>query len=115
MRGALTFRRLSGSLAILTIAFQLAVSFGHVHTADLAPAAAATHAAGAPGGAPVHDDDRDCAICAVLHLGGTPMLAVAPPLATPATFAVFHHAVAVVRIGPLTDAAGFHARGPPRT
>src|SRR5262245_31415967 len=74
--------RLGSYLALLALAFQLAVSFGHVHLDRIAPAAAgATALAGAPPPsgevkAPRPTGREDfaddfCPICALIHLAGT--------------------------------------------
>jgi hypothetical protein len=72
---------LGSYIALLAVAFQLVVSFGHVHLDGLGANSPATIEASnniAP--APAHHDgpehaDHYCAICALIHLAG----AVAPP------------------------------------
>src|SRR5262245_65436574 len=86
--------RLGSYLALVALAFQLAVSFGHVHLDHVAPAAAgATALAGAP---PPSEEvktprptgrenlaDELCLICTLIHLAGTMMPAGPPSLPLP--------------------------------
>jgi hypothetical protein len=86
-------------LALFALAFQLVVSFGHVHLdrgapvpghASVVPGADASTGAGpaslpANHEAPVHADDY-CAVCALIHLAGTAMAAEPPALPLPAVF-----------------------------
>jgi hypothetical protein len=110
-------RRLTGWLALMTLALQLAVSFGHIHSEDVAaPDAAGITQLSAADGAPDGHRDSDhsnCGICATVHLAGT-LLPPAPP-----TLALFASFVAAAFDAALPDAptaiaaAAFHARGPP--
>src|SRR5262249_62225815 len=92
-------RSRSGSyLALFALAFQLAVSFGHVHLERIAPLAAGASAlAGAP---PSGDDlnapsnpagrehlaDDRCPICTLIHLAGALVPAEMPSLPLPSVF-----------------------------
>ena len=60
-------------LALLALAVQLAVSFGHVHVPDVHAGLTAGIAAGAstPADDPQHPGPDGCAVCAVIHLAGT--------------------------------------------
>jgi hypothetical protein len=112
-------RRLTGWLALVALALQLALAFGHSHAEDLTPAvtaATADQTGGAPAApkAPADSDHADCAICTVLHLAGA-LLAPAPPaLALPATFTLARPHAAGPQAPPATAAASFHARAPPQ-
>jgi hypothetical protein len=84
-------------LALFALAFQLVVSFGHVHLDRAAPgqlsalsgALATTDAITA---SPRHGDrspalaDDYCAICALIHLAGTVVAAAPPDLPAPVLF-----------------------------
>jgi hypothetical protein len=72
-------------VALLALALQLVISFGHVHLNNLALGKITTAAAqtvsesGTPAGT-IPDRDEGCAICAIIGLAGTPLLPDAPPL-----------------------------------
>jgi hypothetical protein len=92
-------------LALFALAFQLAVSFGHMHLEDVhlagahhdsvttAPvlpdvdAAPGAHTASLPAGdeTPALADDC-CPVCALIHLVGTVVAAQAPAVPVPALF-----------------------------
>lgn len=76
----------AGRLALVALALQLVLAFGHHHALPLSPsvAVAAAQAGALPSGTdlPGQPDDQDhCAICAVIHLAGT--LTLPPPVALP--------------------------------
>jgi hypothetical protein len=84
-------------LALFALAFQLAVSFGHVHLdtkgSGLALALAGAQApTGADGASPSGSDetpapaDDYCAVCALIHLASNMVAAQAPALPVPALF-----------------------------
>jgi hypothetical protein len=114
-------RWIGGSLALLALAIQLGVSFGHIHERDLLPGghgnAWASQLAGASRQAPStpsHPSDPDaCAICAVI--------AMAASLAIPAPPAVVHAPVQVAAwlqdramiAAPSNRRPQFQARAPP--
>jgi Protein of unknown function (DUF2946) len=112
-------------LALLALAFQLAVSFGHVHLDHIAPAPVdATAVAGTQGSddsvtAPSKPAGREdvaddlCPICTLIHLAGALVPAETPPLPLPNNFrSVWREAAAAFD---LTAAPGalFRARAPP--
>ena len=89
--------RLGARLALLALAVQIVLSFGHVHfyafglaSANATPVATAQDAGAVPPGkpAPIHKSDRpvgaDCAICALIQLSATSAPATAPTLPQPA-------------------------------
>lgn len=81
-------------LALFALAFQLAVSFAHVHLDHVSPVAAGARAqvaaqqAGAPSSRSDHEDLADdlCPICNLIHLAGTIMPAEMPPVPLPQVF-----------------------------
>jgi hypothetical protein len=81
---------LGSRLALFALAFQLALSFAHVHVADLSRAQAAlATASNAAGGAPPQKPDGPvdpgCAICGLIQLAAaaTPSMAPALPVIAP--------------------------------
>jgi hypothetical protein len=112
-------------LALLALAFQLAVSFGHVHLNHIAPPAVdATAVAGTQGSddgvtAPSRPAGRQnvaddlCLICTLIHLAGALMPAETPPLPLPRVFGVVQRAVAVASDLTAAPGARFRARAPP--
>ncbi len=117
--------RLGSYLALFAIAFQLAVSFAHVHLDHLGPrAAAATALASAPGtseataapAGPAHHEslaDDGCQICALIHLAGTIVPAETPPLPLPRIFLRLRHETAVAFDLTAPHRVLFQARAPP--
>jgi len=106
-------RRWTATLALLALALQFVLAFGHVHALPNVDAAHSFVAStSAPGGdLPQHPAD-DCAICAVIHLAGTLALPSVAALIPP-------HAAHIIwddRASPqhvAAPAAAFQARGPP--
>jgi hypothetical protein len=116
-------KRILGSrLALLALAVQFIVAFGHIHRDDIygfARTAAAIAAPVSHGGQPLpgnhpakHGDDY-CAICAAVSLLGNSFVAAAPTLPLP----VVSHAIeqldraAIIFIAPRR--AAFQSRAPP--
>jgi DUF2946 family protein len=112
-------------LALLALAFQLAVSFGHVHLDHIAPPAVdATAVAGTQGSddgvtAPSKPAGRQdvaddiCPICTLIHLAGALVPAETPPLPLPRIFGVVQRAAAVAFDLTAAPGARFRARAPP--
>jgi hypothetical protein len=84
-------------LALLALAVQIVLSFGHIHfyslglaSAKAAPAATAQNTAAIPPSklVPIHKPDgsvgADCTICALIQLSATSAPATAPTLPQPA-------------------------------
>jgi hypothetical protein len=111
-----------GRLALLALAVQSVVAFGHIHRDDiygLTRAAAAIAAQVPDGGQPLpgdqpakHGDDY-CAICATISLLGNSVVAVAPSLPPPSVSHAIEQVdrVATVFIAPRR--AAFQSRAPP--
>jgi len=92
--------RLGSWLALLALAFQLAVSFAHVHVdgkgsgnaSILAGVLAVQASTGVDSASPAASDeapalaDDYCAVCALIHLVGTVVAAQAPDLPVPTVF-----------------------------
>jgi Protein of unknown function (DUF2946) len=121
-------------LALLALAFQLVVSFGHIHAHDLASHDIAFHeiASDPDGGAvdhaephgdaaPAHshpDGDQSladdcCPICALIHLTRTLVPSDAPSLPLPGTVERLQLEAAVEFDLTASDRALFRARAPP--
>jgi hypothetical protein len=113
---------LGSRLALLALAVQFIVAFGHIHRDDIYGFArtAAAIAAPVPGGGPPLPGDRPakhgddyCAICAAVSLLGNSFAAAAPTLPLP----VVSHAIeqldraAIIFIAPRR--AAFQSRAPP--
>jgi hypothetical protein len=120
-----TRARLGAYLALFALAFQLAVSFGHVHLERVAPIAAGASAlAGAP---PAPDDlngpsdptgreglaDDHCPICTLIHLAGALVPAEMPSLPLPAVFGRLRLEAAADFDLTASHGALFRARAPP--
>jgi hypothetical protein len=118
--------RLGSCLALFALAFQLAVSFAHVHLDGRAShsshSLALLKAYGSAAAAAVHDRGGDqapapaddyCAICALTHLAGTVVAAAPPDLPVPAVFARLRSAPAVEFALTAASHVLFAARAPP--
>jgi hypothetical protein len=115
-------RTFGGRLALLALAVQFVVAFGHIHRDDIYGPARAVAAIAAPvpdGGQPLpgnhpakHGDDY-CAICAAVSLLGNSFVAAAPPLPLPSASHAIEQfdRVAVIFIAPRR--AAFQSRAPP--
>jgi len=110
-------------LALLAVAFQLAISFGHVHLDHIALTPAdATAIASAPSSDDVTPSNRAdrkdvaddlCPICALIHLAGALTLAQIPPLPLPNIFGSLRQEAAVAFDLTAAPGARFRARAPP--
>src|SRR5262249_55004553 len=116
--------RLGAYLALLALAFQLAVSFAHLHLDYIAPAAAgATALAGAPplsvkvkAPRPTGREvlaDAFCPICALVHLAGTLVPAAPPSLPLPSIVGSLRLEALVEFDWTAAQVALFQARAPP--
>ena len=110
-------------LALLALAFQLAISFGHVHLDRTALTSAdATAIASAPSSdddtpsnRADHEDVADdlCPICALIHLASVLVPAQIPPLPLPNIFGSLRQEAAVAFDLTAAPGARFRARAPP--
>jgi hypothetical protein len=116
---------LGSYLALFALAFQLVVSFGHVHLEHIASASAgATTLASAqpssdkadtssnPTGHENHADDL-CPICTLIHLAGAIVPSETPPLPLPGIFGGLRLEAAVAFDVTAQHSALFQARAPP--
>jgi hypothetical protein len=112
---------LGSYLALFALAFQLVVSFGHVHLEHIAPTSALTIAqpssyeadkSSNPTGRENHADDL-CPICTLIHLAGTIVPADTPPLPLPTTYSGLRLDAAVAFDLTAQQSALFQARAPP--
>ena len=111
-------------LALFALAFQLAVSFGHVHGVPVlehssvllnvsASTGAESSSRGASDETPDHDGDY-CVVCALIHLAGTMLVVEPPAVALPATFGQMRSEAPVAEFGLIPAAhTPFAARAPP--
>jgi hypothetical protein len=117
--------RFGSYLLLFALAFQLAVSFGHVHLDHVGVrASAGSTFAGAPAtrekvtvpAGPIdHENLADdvCQVCALIHLAGTVMPAEMPPLPLPRIFLRLRHETTVALDLTASHRALFQARAPP--
>ena len=117
--------RLGAYLALFALAFQLAISFGHVHLERVVPLSSGASAlAGAP---PSADDlnapsnpagrehlaDDHCPICTLIHLAGALVPAEMPSLPLPSAFGRLRLETAAGFDLTASQGAPFRARAPP--
>jgi hypothetical protein len=118
-------RRRRGALfALLALALQIAVSFGHVHFDGAARAAShialasphkialAQASPQAPGQNPGDDDDY-CAICASIFLVSTSFVSEPPRLPVPGGFERIRHVISAARGIAVPRRFAFQSRAPP--
>jgi hypothetical protein len=114
-------RRHGAVLALIALALQIAVAFGHVHlpalaqnphTASAQRAALADTKSRAPVQIPADNDDY-CAICASIFLASSAFAPAPPQLLVPANFQRIEHSLKSAR--PLSDSLrlAFRSRAPP--
>jgi hypothetical protein len=114
-------KRHGALLALIALALQIVVAFGHVHLHGLAQngltisaqrAAPADIKSHAPAQIPADNDDY-CAICASIFLASSAFAPAPPQLLVPANFQRVEHSLKSAR--PLTDSLrlAFRSRAPP--
>jgi hypothetical protein len=114
---------LGSYLALFALAFQLAVSFAHVHVDDIAPLSATALASAqppsdevnAPSSPPGREDVADdcCPICTLIHLAGALVPAETPSVALPNVFGQPRLELDAEFDLTASQAALFQARAPP--
>jgi hypothetical protein len=112
--------RFGSWLALIALAFQLAVSFGHVHLDGVRIASKAdavgrlTHTAQSLPAQQPGDKDDYCAVCASLYLAANSFLPLPPPLPVPL---LLSSAIAQIDYGAASFVAprrlAFQSRAPP--
>jgi hypothetical protein len=111
--------RLGSYIALLALAFQLVISFGHVHLHGIgAQASTAIEATDSTAPAPADRDGSDgadhyCAICAVMHLAGAVTLAEPPSIPLPLALGRWRPDPAVKFGWIASPPTFFSARAPP--
>ena len=119
MRSRAPNRGFATWLALFALAFQLIVSFGHVHLdgIHLANRAAITgqvaKAQPLPAQSPGDDDDGYCAICASIYLASNSFVPQAPPLPVPFVTQRVEHFEGVIVVWTVSRRAPFQSRAPP--
>lgn len=102
-------------LALLALAVQFTLWFGHTHgfIAQAAPSIHSSQHQPAPG----HDSDQHpddfCAICATVALTSSAMAATPPALPIPHAFELLHPSVDARVVHPRAARAAFQSRAPP--
>jgi hypothetical protein len=118
MRWFRTRRQFCGWVALLALALQLALSFGHVHGLDtesrsaVASIAANSGAPQQPAGGQQSDDDY-CAICAVMTMLSGAQCATAPVTTTPAACVAAAPLAEPARLHLIARHDSFQSRAPP--
>jgi hypothetical protein len=120
MRWVRPNRRFGSWLALVALALQLALSFGHVHLNGVRAGSTADWIAGrapssppTPAQHPTNDADEYCAICATIHLtsaSSLPQSPQLPVLLVSQTVEHFHY-IAFIFIAPQRTL--FQSRAPP--
>jgi hypothetical protein len=125
MGGFRSRSRLGSYLALFALAFQLAVSFAHVHldhvasvsttAATVASAQLSADDASAPSTPTGHENLADdfCPICTLTHLAGAIMPTQTPPLPLPSIFALSRLEAAIELSLAASHRVLFQARAPP--
>jgi hypothetical protein len=111
-------RILGSRLALLALAVQFVLAFGHIHHDDIFGSArpAKVMAAGVPDGSqplPAKHSDDYCAICATVSLLGNSFAAAAPTLPLPAASHAIEQFDRVAAIFMAPRRAAFQSRAPP--
>jgi hypothetical protein len=109
--------RLGSWIALFAVAFQLAVSFGHVHldagSANPSVAISAPVDATPATGDPSERADHYCPVCALIHFAGALVLTQPPVLPLPVVFVAWRADVAVKFGFTSPPPSFFPARAPP--
>ena len=127
MRWFRSRKRAGSYLALFALAFQLAVSFGHVHLEHFTPPSAGTDASALAHAQPPADNlnapsnptgreglaDDHCPICTLIHLAGALVPAEMPSLPLPTVAGRLRLELAAEFDLTASDAALFRARAPP--
>jgi hypothetical protein len=109
--------RLGSRLALIALALQLALSFGHFHPIAAPTAGAQVLSANGPA-QPASDHDRDsaldlCAICAVMAMAQALTIVAPPALPLPQDFAFRYLASETGSLELTAPRSAFQPRAPP--
>jgi hypothetical protein len=102
--------------ALFALSLQLVISFGHVHFHGLVLGSSTTAPKASEPAEPagtVPDREKDCAICAIIGLAGTPLVPDAPALVFAVTQRLVLHSDLVAILVSDHTRAQFQARAPP--
>jgi hypothetical protein len=102
-------------LALLALAVQFALSFGHAHgfAVQAAPSIHSSQQQPAPGPNPDQHPDDFCAICAAVALTSTAVAAMPPALPVPLAFELLQPPMGARVVDPRSTRAAFQSRAPP--
>lgn len=102
-------------LALLALAVQFALWFGHAHgfTAQAAPSIHSSQQQPAPGPDSDQRPDDLCAICAAVALTSTGVAAMPPTLPAPLAFELVQPPMGAKIVFPPAARAAFQSRAPP--
>jgi hypothetical protein len=109
---------LGSYIALFALAFQLAVSFGHVHLDAIADNSSVAIATTSDVTTPASGDSSDvadhcCPICALIHVAGALLLTQPPVTPLPIVFAQWLPNAAVKFVFATAPPSFFSARAPP--
>jgi hypothetical protein len=120
MRWFRAHMKVGSRLALVALAIQLVLTFGHVHGISAGAAESAlssvTHQAqnsADPCSNSGGSSDSNCPICALIQLAGTSAVSVPPTLSVPATFVVLKLQAPEQLEWAASQYVPFQARGPP--
>jgi len=117
MRWFRTNRQFGGRLALIALALQLVLTFGHVHapTAALATAVQTSQPNGPASQDPRHNGlaDTDCPTCALIQLSAISAPSVAPELPLPVEIGFLTLQPRAELVAATAPPASFQARAPP--
>ena len=112
-------RRHGAVLALIAVALQIALAFGHVHLHGQNSRIAITHTAAlaqtkshGPAQIPTDNDDY-CAVCASIFLASTALASAPPQLPLPAKFERVEHLFNVAAALARRQHLAFRSRAPP--
>ena len=108
--------RYAAGVALLALALQFGLSFGHTHALHILQPAASLTAPADDGSSPPsnHDDDNYCSICAVLVLLTNAQTASAPAIVPPVVLAAAEQPSLPETILSGSQCVAFRSRAPPQ-
>jgi len=115
-------KHFGAGLALVALALQLIVSFGHVHLDGVVRSSATVGTSSqsvlqasrqAPAQSPVDDADGYCAICASIYLASTAFIPPVPQLPPPVGFERIAHSFIATFGSVVPRRVAFQSRAPP--